>query len=204
MQRGIKHVFAAMNAFFRTRRSLVFFTVLFLAGCLAGIQVFCRADAAAALAGGLIPAPVKASFGEILRAVGASCFAGWLLLLVLYLTGLSPCGLLAAVLVPLFYGMGIGLSEAAQYGTGPIGVASSALFIVPHAVLCTAALLIGCCETARMSAVIGRQLFPASARGGEISQSFRLYSLRFLLLAALVLLAGVADTVLRVLFYPLS
>lgn len=204
MQRNIVRFGASVYRFFRTRRPLVFFTGLFLLGCVLGVGVFCRVEYAAALAEKMLPAPVTVSWEGILRAIGSSCFFGWLMLLLLYLVGLSPCGVFVAVLVPFFYGMGVGITESALYAQGFSGVLFSAVFLVPHTVFCAAALLLGSCETAHMSAVLGKQLFSSVGKVGETARCFRFYSLRFLILAALVLIAGILNALVRMVYYPLG
>lgn len=204
MKHRIGRFFTAIYRFVYIHRLLSLLSFVFLIGCVLGIAVFYRTETAEGVHRQLLPLSVQASFGELIRAIGASCFSGWLMLLILYLTGLSPCGVFAAVAVPLFYGLGIGMLEAALCRQGWIGLASMVLFIVPRGILCAAALLLGGCETLRMSVLIGRQLFPSGSRHGEIARRFRLYSLRFFLLGVLVLGSGIVDAVLRMLWYPLS
>lgn len=194
--------FRRLVLFFQTHRTLIVFTGLFLLGVWIGVWVFGRFGAMTDLFTQEDSAAITRSVGEALRFVFSSAFSGWLLLLFLYIMGLSPCGIPTSAVVSLFYGMGVGLSLSQTYTEGFVGVLFAAILIVPHTVLCAAALLIGCCETVRMSSLVGRQFFQTETHGGMASD-FRLYSLRFLILACVVLLSAVLDFVLRLLFYPL-
>lgn len=202
MKMKTRAFFKSVGVFFQTHRTLVIFTVVFLLGLGIGVHVFGRFGTVPGLFESHEVTAVDGGVGEAVRFIFSSAFSGWLLLLCLYVMGLSPCGVPAAAIVSLFYGMGVGLSLAQQYAEGFTGVLFSAVLIVPRSVLCVAALLIGCCETVRMSTLVGRQFFRSEAHSG-MAADFRLYSLRFLILFGLVLVSAVADFVLRLIFYPM-
>ena len=101
--------------------------------------------------------------------------------------------------VPLFWGMGLGLSEIyyAQNGVG--GWLILAIIVLPSAVMELVALLMACSESLRMTLLMAVQIFPRSARCGGLWQDFRLYCVRFLLLLILIVGAGALDVILRLL-----
>lgn len=203
MRRAVASVFQKMLVFFRSHQPLIWFTLLFLAGCVCGVRIYGRFGDAPLFSRMLSVLPVKFSVGGVFSAWGASCFSGWLLLLVIYTAGLSPFGAIVGGVVPLFYGMGVGLCEAGQYHDGFSGVGAVVLLVLPHVLLCVTALLIGSCEATKMASLIGKQLFSGAGNGGPIARAFRLYCIRFLILALLVLASGAVDVLFRLLFYPL-
>ena len=52
----------------------------------------------------------------------SSCLSPLILLGLLFLVGLSACGAPVILLVPLFYGLGLGMTEAYYYSTGAAGI----------------------------------------------------------------------------------
>ena len=81
----------------------------------------------------------------------SSCFQGLVLLLLLFISGLSACGAPVALAVPLFFGFGLGMTESLYYADGGSGVLLVALIVLPHSLLEAATLLIGCAESLWLS-----------------------------------------------------
>lgn len=134
-----------------------------------------------------------------------SCFHTFVLLLLLFFSGLSACGIPFAVTIPWFWGVGLGMTLAHYYTAGGMGVLFAGVMVLPHSLPEAAALLIGCAQTLHMSMQICGQLLPHGAHCGGLWQDFRLYGVRFLLLLPLLLGAGVLDVGLRLLllkFFP--
>lgn len=181
---------------------LLWLLLLFWAGVLMGCLVFLSAAAPLAdvLEPLLAPSAPPVGFFAMLRRTGSSCFLGFLLLLLLFLAGLSVCGAPAALAVPSFFGMGLGLSESYYYAQGGWGVGYTALLLLPHTLLTAAALLMACAESVRLSALLCRQLLPRQSSCGGLWPQFRLYLARFLICFALLFVAGVLDTALQCCF----
>ena len=153
---------------------------------------------------------VSGGFAAGMQALWSACFSTVVLLGVLYLLGLWACGAPFVLLVPLFYGLGLGLTEAYYYAMGRDGVVAVAAVILPGGLLTAAVLVMAGAESLRLSAGLSRQLLPRpavpagppSARRWEreddgLWNAFRLYSLRFLLFLAAALGAAMAEVLLR-------
>lgn len=190
---------AAFGAFVAENRRLLAFLALFFIGVLGGVLVFTASHGSLSEELALmldVPAVAEGFQGGI-AALFSSCFSTVVLLLVLFLAGMSTCGAPVAVLVPVFYGLGLGLTEAYYYGAGGTGVLFTALLVVPHSLIAAAALLMGCSESLRLTLLLSGQLLPTSAHCGGLWQDFRLYCVRFLLFFGLAFGAGVLDVCLR-------
>lgn len=175
---------------------------LLLVGVEIGCLVFRAAfrPLAAALDGLLTPSVPAAGFAGMFRMMTASCFPTLLLLLLLFLAGLSACGVPLALAVPLFFGMGLGLTEAYYFAQGSWGVGYVALLVLPHTLAAAVGLLMASAESVRMSTRLCRQLLPHQSLCGGLWPDLKLYLARFLLCAGLVFAAGALDTVLRLCF----
>ena len=176
--------------------------LLFLIGVQAGCLVF-RAAAhplATALDGLLSPSATATGFAGVMQQMLTATAPNLLLLLLLFFLGFSACGALPALMVPIFFGMGLGLSEAYYFAQGGWGVGFVALLVLPATMVATVALLIAAAEATRLSACIGRQLLPHQSIGGGLWPDLKLYLARFLLCAGLLFAAGALDTVLRLCF----
>lgn len=175
---------------------------LFLAGVQIGSAVFCTAwkPLGSALGSLLTPAPLESGFAGATAHLLATAAPHFLLLLLLFFLGFSACGAPLALLVPLFFGTGTGLTAAYHYATGLGGVAYTALLILPHTLFVAAALLTACAESVRLSARLAGQLLPHATLGGGLWQDLKLYLARFLLCGGLLFGAAVLDTVLRMVF----
>ncbi len=186
-----------IRRFFAENGRVLLFLLLPLIGCACGIPLYVALKDTAWVSV-LTADRVMFSFGGVLFAWLESCFQPLLLLLVLFLCGLSVCGAPAAVLVPLFWGFGLGLVQAHYYAEGWRGIALAAAVVLPHAVMEIVTLLMGASECLQMSVRVTGQLLPSGSRCGGLWQSFRRYLLRFLVLAALLLVAAAVDVALRI------
>ena len=125
---------------------LLLFLALLLLGALGGSLAFTvshtlfSADLTVMLQVSPIEGGIQGSVSELF----SSCFSSFCLLALLFLTGLSACGAPVSVLVPVFFGLGLGMTEAYYYGFGAGGVAFVALLVLPHSLVTAAALLMGC------------------------------------------------------------
>ena len=181
--------------------------LLWLLGLLlCGVQIGCLVFHAAwkplgkALADLLNPVRLQGSFTGVVRQWISYAGPHFLLLLLLFFLGFSACGAPLALVVPLFFGAGIGLSEAYHFARGIHGVGYVALMVLPPTLFTATALLIACAEAVRFSSKLCRVVLPHPSIGGTLWQDFKLYLARFLLCIGLLAAAGVLDTVLRLLF----
>lgn len=187
-QREFKH-------FVTDNRRLFPFAVLFLAGVGVGVAVYLTAKHS--LPPDLLTVtPVGVGAAGWLHTLGEACFSTAVLLGVLYLLGLWACGVPFILLVPLFHGVGLGMTEAHYYSTGIGGVTVVAALVMPVGLLSAAVLAAACAESLRLSACLSRQLLPGGAEGGLWS-GFRLYSLRFLLFLTAAVGVAVIEVLLR-------
>lgn len=173
---------------------------LLLLGFVCGCAVFCRygANESGFLGRLLALEPPQAGFRGMLTALYNSCFLPILLLGVLLFCGLSACGVPFILAVPLFFGLGLGMSESYYYSTGWHGVLLTVVVVLPSALIKAAALLLGVAESMRMSLTIGGVLTEKNSVGG-LYRELRLFLLRFGLFLLLILAGGIVDTVLRML-----
>lgn len=188
--------------FLVSNQRLLWLLFLFLIGVECGCLVFRTAGAplTAALEPLLAPKAVSGGFAGAFRQMTAACFPAMALLAVLFLSGLSACGAPVALAVPLFFGMGLGLTEAYYFAGGIRGIGYVALLVLPHTLPALIALLMSCAEAARMSVLICRHLLPHGGGCGGLWPDFKLYLARFLLCVGLVFAAGALDTLLHMAF----
>ena len=136
-----------------------------------------------------------------LRAWGEALFSTVVLLGLLFLLGLWACGAPFILLVPLFHGVGLGLTEAFYYRTGIDGVVLVAALVMPVGLACGAVLMAACAESLQLSACLSRQLLPQDTHEGLWSR-FRLYGLRYLLFLGAAVAVALAEVLLRRLLLP--
>ena len=188
-----------VGRFFSENRRLRLFLLLPIVGCVCGMLVYSLVQPAAWLrlftVERLSPG-FSGAFSEWLQ----SCFQPMVLLTLLFLTGLSVCGAPFAILVPVFWGLGLGMTQASYYASGWQGMLIVAAVVLPHSVMELVALLMAASESLRMSLRFTGLLLPRSAHCGGLWQEFRLYGIRFLLLLFLLFGAGALDVVMRLVF----
>ena len=188
----------AFRRFLADNYRTLLFLALPLAGCLCGSLLY--GAVRGSVWARLLPiGAVPRTFGAIWSAFWSSCFQPLLLLAVLFVSGLSACGLPAAMATPVFWGIGLGLTQAYYYASGWAGVGVTAAVLLPHSVMEAVALLMGAAECFRMSVRFAALLLPHSAHCGGLWQPFRLYAMRFFLLALLLLGAAATDVGTRLL-----
>ncbi len=184
-------------------RRLLLMAGLFLLGCMGGVAVYASwgERLPTALHDLLVLTPVDTTLRGVTAQFFASCFQTVCLLLLLFFSGLSACGMPVILLVPVFWGLGLGMSVAHQYAQGLGGVLCSALFVVPHGLLKAAALVLFAVQALQLSAQLAGQLLPRGAHCGGLWQAFRLYLAHLLLILPLVLMSAVIDVGSRLLLF---
>ena len=178
---------------------LLFIGVLFL-GCLTGVLVFSLSQPLLYNDLGTIIGTRAKDIG--LSALFASSFSTILLLAFQFLCGLSACGAPLIAVIPLFFGLGMGVTQAYYYTAGFRGLLAAALLVVPHLLLAGITLVFSSMEAIRMSLLFSRQLLPGGMMGGMWLE-FKRYCVRFLVYLGMAFASGVIDIVFRLLFEPL-
>ena len=197
-RRRLPGLIAAISVFLRSNRRLMLFLCLFLGGVIAGILLFLGSYKSwhAPLRQLLTLPTIAPGFAGAARTVLMECFSAALLLLLLFLAGLCTYGLPVTLVVPFFYGLGLGVSEAYYYAAD-YGILFVCALVLPRSLLVMAALLIASAEGARFSLLLSGQLLPKSVRIGGLWQDFRMYLVRFLLCAVLIAASGSLQVILR-------
>ena len=181
--------------FVTDNRRLFPFAALFLVGVAVGVGAYLTA--ADQLPADLLAlSPVGEGASGWLRGWGESCFSTAVLLGVLFLLGLWACGVPFILLVPLFHGVGLGLTEAFYYRMGMSGVAMVAALVMPIGLLSGGVLIAACAESVQLSACLSCRLLSPHEGEGLLSR-FRLYGLRFLLFLGVAMLVALLEVLLR-------
>ena len=184
-----------MKHFLADNRRLFPFIALLLAGVGTGVAVYLTT--ARTLPSDLLTlSPVETGAAGWFHALGEACFSTVVLVGLLYLLGLWACGVPFILPVPLFHGIGLGLTEAYYYHTGLPGVGIVAALVMPIGLLNGAVLIAACAESVRLSSCLSRRLLPGGEEG-TLWSGFRLYSLRFLLFLAAAMMVAVIEVLLR-------
>lgn len=189
--------------FYKENRRLFPFVGTFLLGVALGVAVYVSTPSADGWGDLLRVEAVRGGFAAAMRALVGSCFSTITLLAVLYLLGLWACGAPFVLAVPLFYGLGLGLTEAYYYGLGAAGIPIVAAVVAPCGLLHAAVLVMAGAESLRLSLMLTHRLLPvpketvATVPSAGLWKDFRLYSLRFLLFLAGAVGVGMVEVLLR-------
>lgn len=181
---------------------LLMYLIFLVIGIAGGLTLLSTTSANGMLSSIITIEPVTGSFVQGVSQVFSSCFSVACLLFLLFISGLSACGAPVTVFVPLFYGLGLGLTQAYWGSKGGSGLLLSAVLVWPHCLVEMVALLMGCCESLRMSLLLASQLLPSGTIGG-LWRDFKLYITRFLVFIVISFAAGVIDVIMRMIFLPL-
>lgn len=186
------------KSFCLQNRRLFPFVGLFLAGVALGVGLFLTLSPADGTWKNLLQVPaVTGGALSVLTAWAGRFFGGVGLLAALYLLGLWACGGPFILLVPLIYGLGLGLTEGYYYSLGQSGVLAVAAIVMPHGLLTASVLVTAASESLRLSGGLSRQLLPGRDSAEGLWGQFRLYSLRFLLFVAAMAAVSGLDILLR-------
>jgi hypothetical protein len=193
--------FQSLTDFLVNNRRLLIFLLLFLCGVVGGIWVFISSHSflSKELKTILNLETVTGGFSGGIGILFSSCLSTFILLALLFLSGLSACGAPMTAIVPFFFGMGLGLTESFYYGSGSSGILFVVLLVIPHNLLSIVALVMGCSESLRMTLLLGGQLLPGAHLGG-LWQDFKLYTVRFLICTGITFAAGIVDVCFRMAF----
>lgn len=122
------------------------------------------------------------------------------LLIIIYLLGFSAISQPIELFLPIFYGLGVGISMGVIYKIQLFqGIVYSAVLIVPHTVVALFAIILATREAFLMSNLFLGSAIPKLY--GDISlETIKLYTLKFLVLSVIVLVSALADCMLTFLF----
>lgn len=126
-------------------------------------------------------------------AVLSSMFYGLLLLILLFLLGLTAYGCPLIVLVVLFFGVCVGVAECHAYVFG--GFWSMLCTVLLPTAVTGIAVVIAAGQALRMSCLFSRQLLPSHAHCGGLWQDFKKYLVQYLI-CLLIALSGAITAVM--------
>ena len=101
----------SLRRFCTENHRLLFYLVCLVIGIALGLTLS-PASAGEWLSSVMEIQPISGSFIQAVWQVFSSCFLVECLVVLLLISGLSACGAPVTILVPLFYGLGLGLSQA--------------------------------------------------------------------------------------------
>lgn len=123
-----------------------------------------------------------------------------IMLIVVYLCGLSAPGGILIFLMPGFRGLGLGLMAGYMYGAYALkGMIYCVATVFPQTAINIIILIVGCVEGLRMSVSVA-SVFRRSSGQPRLRESMKLYTTRFITLIALTGLASLLETLLITLF----
>lgn len=129
-----------------------------------------------------------------------SLYTSGAFVLLLFLLGFSAISIPAILFLPLFKGLGLGLSVGYLYITyGVKGVAFTAAVILPAALLSTFAIILAGREAFRLSVLFLSSFIPRLS-GTITPRTVKLYCAKFLVLAGIVLISVIIDCAVTFLF----
>lgn len=207
-----------MGPFLYRNRLLLLLFMLLLLGELIGSFMMRGTELSASGTLPFLTQGFLAARGEqsLLETFTSSLSSSALLMLPAFLLGFCAIAQPVIVFLPLFRGLGLGLSMAYLYAAyGWRGVFACLVLILPNAVLSSLAILMACREALRMSALFLSCAFgtgspPADPEGepvpypagGRVDMrlAFRLYLVKFALLLGVAVAASLVDSVFTFLF----
>lgn len=136
---------------------------------------------------------------QFIHTLFSSFFSNTIFLLVPYFAGYGAIFQLVPAFVPLFKGLGLGLSMGYIYQTeGLGGIGYCALIIIPHTAVALIAIIIGCRESIKMS-----NLFFKSIKQSECLnlETIKLYNVKFIVLTAISFIAALINALSVMLFF---
>lgn len=131
-----------------------------------------------------------------LKGLYNSCFQSMVLLFILFVSGISACGMPLILGVPVFFGLGFGTCAAYYYSIGWRGV-WQVLLLLPSMIIKAIAVLAAAAEGYRMTVKFSGVLVAGRAVSGGLHREFKLYVLRFLIFLLLSVGGGIVEILLR-------
>lgn len=117
-----------------------------------------------------------------------------------YLLGYSAIGQAASIALPLFKGLGLGLTLGHLYiSYGVRGMGYSALVILPQSVIALFAIIIACRESVKLSNLFFCSFLPKKNKSVSLN-TIKLYNIKFVILFVIILVSSVVDSISVLLF----
>lgn len=184
--------------------SVLFLMVLFLIGVLVGTILYCNLeseslDRLSKLSGSFIDSRLGQTFIQTF----VNSFSGtFMLLLACFILGFGAVFQPLEILIPVFRGLGIGVSLSgmySQFGVG--GFCTSLVLIIPNGIISAMVLIIAVREAIRMSNSIGNAIFSRKTVYEPVD--YKLYFTKFVILSAILTISSLTDSLLTFLFADL-
>lgn len=198
---GLRYHIFSLAQFSKQNLGLLGFLLLFLCGFGGGVWVvLSKSSTAANLLNGLMEQFVQVRqtqtiFSNVLSSVSSML----LYLVILYICGYCAISQPIILLLPLFKGLGHGVTIAYLYAAYKLnGVAYAAIFILPEAVLTAIIIALACKDSLRLSLAFFRRAFPKD--GGEEVIKLKEHTLRYILLLLFTVLTSVLQGILYFFF----
>lgn len=186
----------SIGTFAADNQLLLLFLSLLLIGTACGSALFGSLDENSGKMLSLAIGAVKPTLEQMAVAWLRSMVMPAVLLAVLFLSGLTAFGVPITVTVPLFFGLGIGMTQAYYYAQGIGGMGLSCLLVLPRFTIASIGLLMACAECFRMSVRFSRILLPGGVIG-SLWLPFRLYLVRFIVCVGIAAFSAAVDVALR-------
>ncbi len=189
------------DKFITNESSILMLMILFLAGVFAGTVLYCNFDITGqdkllGIAGSFIDTRLEQTFIQTL----VNSFSGaFMLLLGCFILGFCAISQPIEVLIPVFRGLGLGVSLAgmySQFGLG--GFCVSLVLIVPQGIVSAIVIMFAAREAVRMSNSIGMVVFSGRHEFEAIDN--RLYFTKFVILSAVLVASSIIDSLLTFVF----
>lgn len=181
---------------------LVILFLLFLAGVLYGGIIAASAtedivEKLSGITGGFV---CKRAEQSLLTTFLSSFGSNLLILAVMFALGFSAIAQPFELFAPVFYGLGVGITMGYIYKTQLFkGVVYCAVLVVPHTVIALTAIVLAAREAFLMSNLFLGCALPKLS--GELShETLKLYSVKGLVLSAVVLISAIVDCMLTFIF----
>lgn len=177
----------------------IFFTFVYACGLLMG-SLYAKNAPASLLEdlNFLFTTNLSARMEQPVFATFATSFASnFLFLVVVFLCGLAPWGMVAAFLSPAFKGFGVGISAGYLFVTyGFRGVGFYLLVILTGTFIFSFALILECIQAHYLSCKLARFVFTSAENVQPVSVYVRSFLLRSLYMLILTAVAALADMLL--------
>lgn len=130
----------------------------------------------------------------------SSFISSMFLIIVLFILGFFSIGQPCSFFIPLFHGLGLGLSSAYLYSCRGIqGIFFCLVLIAPSAIISTFTLLLGAKESIRFSNKNFKTLFPKKY-DQDMQGALKIYVTKFLVLSLFQLISAFVDMIFTFLF----
>lgn len=195
--RKIKRHCKDIYRFFSQNGQLIFLLVLATLGCIFGTVMYRNISAenqsffAFIATGSQLPH----DFMSACYAVVSSAFIGCILLVIVFLFGMTPFGCPLILLFTALFGFWTGVAQSCMYTEH--GVKALILTVLTPAMITETAILFAAKDALRMSCIFSRQLLPSGAHCGSMWQDFKRYVLRFISFLCIIFAAAIIDVLLR-------